>query len=62
MGIKEGSKQGGKYMVYRRRLYIIKPEKLDEFNDFFHTYLYPNQIKHGSKLIGRWVNEIKMKL
>ncbi|UOY92362.1 NUDIX domain-containing protein [Ectobacillus sp. JY-23] len=44
-------------MLYRRKTYNIQPEKLNDFNDFFHTYLYPNQIKHGAKLIGRWVNE-----
>ncbi|TMW72805.1 NUDIX domain-containing protein [Alteribacter natronophilus] len=46
-------------MIYRRKTYKIKPEKLTDFNDFFHTYLYPNQIKHGAKLTGRWVNEGK---
>ena len=44
-------------MIYRRKTYTIHPEKLDEFNNFFHTYLYPNQLKHGAKLVGRWVNE-----
>jgi len=46
-------------MIYRRKNYRIRPEKLNEFNDFFHAYLYPNQIKHGAKLIGRWVNDSK---
>jgi 8-oxo-dGTP diphosphatase len=46
-------------MIYRRKTYKIKPEKLNEFNDFFHSYLYPNQIKHGAKLIGRWVTDSK---
>ncbi|WP_327607665.1 NIPSNAP family protein [Virgibacillus tibetensis] len=46
-------------MIYRKKFYKINPEKLDAFNNFFHTYLYPNQIKHGSKLIGRWVNELQ---
>ncbi|MBE4909865.1 NUDIX domain-containing protein [Bacillus luteolus] len=46
-------------MIYRRKTYKIKPEKLNDFNQFFHSYLYPNQIKHGAKLIGRWVNEDK---
>ncbi|WP_245208743.1 hypothetical protein [Gottfriedia endophytica] len=46
-------------MIYRRKTYKIKPEKLNEFNDFFHTYLYPKQITHGAKLVGRWVNEAK---
>ncbi len=44
-------------MIYRRKTYAIRPEKLEEFNEFFHTYLYPNQLKYGAKLIGRWVNE-----
>lgn len=38
---------------------MIKPEKLEEFNSFFHKYLYPNQMKHGAKLVGRWVNDSK---
>lgn len=46
-------------MIYRRKTYKINSEKLDDFNHFFHQYLYPNQIKHGAKLIGRWVNESK---
>ncbi|MDQ0483865.1 ADP-ribose pyrophosphatase YjhB (NUDIX family) [Alkalihalobacillus hemicentroti] len=46
-------------MIYRRKTYKINPNKLDEFNDFFHTYLYPNQLKHGAKLIGRWANEAR---
>lgn len=46
-------------MIYRRKTYKIKPEKLDDFNTFFHTYLYPNQMKYGAKLVGRWVNEMK---
>ncbi|NDI35056.1 NUDIX domain-containing protein [Chengkuizengella sediminis] len=44
-------------MIFRRKTYKIKPELLAEFNDFFHTYLYPNQMNHGAKLVGRWVNE-----
>ncbi len=44
-------------MIYRRKTYTVQPHKVNEFNDFFHTYLYPNQRKHGAKLIGRWVNE-----
>lgn len=46
-------------MIYSRKTYKIKPEKLNDFNHFFHSYLYPNQIYHGAKLIGRWVNENK---
>ncbi|MFD1040643.1 NUDIX domain-containing protein [Virgibacillus byunsanensis] len=38
---------------------MIRPEKLTEFNAFFHDYLLPSQIKNGAKLIGRWVTESK---
>lgn len=44
-------------MIYRRKSYKIRPEKLDDFNSFFHKYLYPNQKKCGAKLVGRWVND-----
>ncbi|MFS1514309.1 NUDIX domain-containing protein [Chengkuizengella sp. SCS-71B] len=44
-------------MIFRRKTYKIKPELLAIFNDFFHTYLYSNQMNHGAKLVGRWVNE-----
>ncbi|MET3289375.1 UNVERIFIED_CONTAM: 8-oxo-dGTP diphosphatase [Brevibacillus sp. OAP136] len=44
-------------MIFRRKTYKIKPELAGRFHDFFHTYLYPNQVKHGAKLVGRWVNE-----
>ncbi len=43
-------------MIYRRRTYKILPEHLDTFNSFFHEYLLPNQLKHGARLTGRWVN------
>jgi len=43
-------------MIYRRKTYKLKPESIQAFNDFFHSYLYPNQIEHGAKLIGRWAN------
>ncbi|WP_064093531.1 NIPSNAP family protein [Rossellomorea aquimaris] len=46
-------------MVFRIRTYHIKPTKLKEFNDFFHEYLLPNQIRFGAALIGRWVNKEK---
>ena len=46
-------------MVFRMRTYQIKPTKLKEFNDFFHEYLLPNQIRFGAILIGRWVNNDK---
>jgi len=44
-------------MLHRRKTYTIRPERLQEFTEFFHTYLYPLQISHGARLVGRWVNE-----
>ncbi|MCP8967929.1 NUDIX domain-containing protein [Ectobacillus ponti] len=41
-------------MIYRRRIYEVNPEKLEAFNDFFHTFLLPNQLKQGARLVGRW--------
>jgi 8-oxo-dGTP diphosphatase len=49
-------------MIFRRKTYKIKPERLEDFNEFFHTYLYPNQIQHGAKLVGRYVNESKTEI
>jgi 8-oxo-dGTP diphosphatase len=46
-------------MLYRRKTYKINPQQLEVFNEFFHTYLLPNQLKHGAKLVGRWVTEAK---
>jgi 8-oxo-dGTP diphosphatase len=44
-------------MLYRRRLYRIRPESLAAFTAFFAEFLLPNQLKHGATFIGRWVNE-----
>ncbi|RDI37937.1 NUDIX hydrolase [Falsibacillus pallidus] len=44
-------------MIYRRITYKVNPETLEEFNHFFHSYIYPNYLSHGAKLIGRWVND-----
>lgn len=46
-------------MIYRRKTYKIDPEQYERFNRFFHEYLYPNQMKHGATLVGRWVTEAK---
>lgn len=51
--------KGGTHLIYRRKTYRISPEVLEVFTDFFHMYLYPNQIQHGARLVGRWVNESK---
>jgi len=49
-------------MLYRRKQYTINPEMYDTFNHFFYTYLLPNQLTHGAKLIGRWGNESKTEI
>lgn len=41
-------------MIYRRKSYRIDPKDYERFNQFFHECLYPNQMKHGAKLVGRW--------
>ncbi|HEU5140821.1 MAG TPA: NUDIX domain-containing protein [Bacillales bacterium] len=46
-------------MIYRRKTYKIDPQHYERFNAFFHEYLYPNQMKHGAKLVGRWGTEAK---
>ncbi|HET7657336.1 MAG TPA: NIPSNAP family protein, partial [Bacillales bacterium] len=49
-------------MIYRRKTYQIDPSKAEAFNEFFNTYLLPNQLKHGSKLVGRWITEDKTEI
>ena len=44
-------------MLYRRKTYKINPKMYKTFTHFFHTYLLPNQLTYGARLIGRWVNE-----
>ncbi|MBT2636836.1 NUDIX hydrolase [Bacillus sp. ISL-39] len=46
-------------MIFMRNTYSIQPERLNEMNHFFHSYVYPIHIKNGAKLIGRWVNDTK---
>ncbi|UAL53574.1 NUDIX hydrolase [Bacillus sp. CMF21] len=46
-------------MIYRRKTYKILPEKAKLFNQFFHDFLLPNQLKNGARLTGRWINETK---
>ncbi|WP_035512705.1 NUDIX hydrolase [Halalkalibacillus halophilus] len=44
-------------MIHKRNTFQIKPEYISEFNYLFHKYIYPEFIKKGAKLIGRWTNE-----
>ena len=49
-------------VFYRKKSYEIEADKLELFNDFFHNYLYPNQLKNGAELIGRWTTEDHRKI
>jgi hypothetical protein len=42
-------------MFYRRKYYIVKNHFVEEFNKLFNEINLPNQLKHGSRLIGRWM-------
>lgn len=42
-------------MFYRRKHYIVKNEFADTFNKLFNEINLPNQLKHGSRLVGRWM-------
>jgi hypothetical protein len=41
-------------MLYRIRRYSAVAENLPAFHDFFNAYLLPVQLRHGSRLVGRW--------
>lgn len=42
-------------MFYRRKFYIVKNDFVDIFNAHFNETNLPNQIKHGARLVGRWM-------
>ncbi|WP_236333081.1 NIPSNAP family protein [Paenibacillus auburnensis] len=42
-------------MFYRRKIYIVKNEFVDIFNMHFNQNNLPNQMKHGARLVGRWM-------
>jgi NIPSNAP len=44
-------------MIYRMRIYQAVPEYLGRFNEFFEMHLLPVQLRHGARLIGRWVTD-----
>lgn len=44
-------------MFYRRKYYIVKNEFIEVFNDHFNNTNLPNQLKYGSRLIGRWMKD-----
>lgn len=42
-------------MFYRRKFYIVKNEFVDIFNAHFNETNLPHQMKHGARLVGRWM-------
>jgi hypothetical protein len=42
-------------LFYRRKFYIVKSDFVDAFNDHFNKTNLPNQLKHGARLVGRWL-------
>lgn len=42
-------------MFYRRKFYVVRNDFVDIFNEHFNKTNLPNQIKHGARLIGRWM-------
>lgn len=42
-------------MFYRRKYYVVKNDFVNIFNEHFKKTNLPNQIKHGARLIGRWM-------
>lgn len=44
-------------MFYRRKSYLLKNEFVDILNRHFNETNLPNQLKHGSRLVGRWTKD-----
>ncbi|WP_349408744.1 NIPSNAP family protein [Pseudalkalibacillus sp. SCS-8] len=42
-------------MFYRRKFYIVRNEFVEAFNAHFNENNLPNQIKHGARIVGRWM-------
>ena len=42
-------------MFYRRKFYVVTNDFVEEFNNHFNKTNLPNQLSHGSRLIGRWM-------
>lgn len=46
-------------MFYRRKYYLVKSDFVDTFNAHFNQTNLPNQLKYGSRLIGRWMKDFE---
>lgn len=54
-GTYKDQKMGSENLFYRRKFYIVKNEFVEIFNAHFNENNLPAQIKHGARLIGRWM-------
>ncbi|WP_077604778.1 NIPSNAP family protein [Oceanobacillus sojae] len=46
-------------MFYRRKYYLVTSEFAERLNAHFKETNLPNQLKHGSRLTGRWMKDNK---
>lgn len=44
-------------MFYRRKYYTVRSDFIEEFNKHFNKTNLPNQLKHGARLVGRWMKD-----
>lgn len=44
-------------MIYRMRTYDGVRANIAVFNTFFEKHLLPMQLRHGARLVGRWLTE-----
>ncbi|UCZ54864.1 NIPSNAP family protein [Bacillus shivajii] len=44
-------------MFYRRKFYTVKSDFVEEINNHFNKTNLPNQLKHGARLVGRWMKD-----
>ena len=44
-------------MLYRYRIYDTVPGQAAAFTDFFLAHLLPVQLRHGARLVGRWLTD-----
>ncbi|WP_067901135.1 NIPSNAP family protein [Nocardia vaccinii] len=44
-------------VIYRMQIYQAVGENLAIFHDYFRIHLLPVELRHGSRLVGRWETE-----
>lgn len=46
-------------MFYRRKSYVVKTAFVETFNKHFNETNLPNQLKNGTRFVGRWMKDNK---